>query len=114
MKKDDKIKLANNTFKFSFIAFLIAFTTLYISQATGYYEYEQHQKAILTEEKIKQFEQDVLDGKNIDINEYLTNTDKNYQNKVSRLGLNVSNQIGDVVKTGIEGIFKFLNKMIEE
>ncbi|MDD3392120.1 MAG: hypothetical protein PHE54_01030 [Bacilli bacterium] len=114
MKTEDKIKIANNVFKFIFIALLIAFTTLYLSQATGYYEYEQYQKTVLTEEKIKQFEEDVLAGKNIDINDYIDNTDKNYQNKISRMGLNISSQIGDVVKTSLEGLFKFLSEVIEE
>lgn len=114
MKKEDKIKWATNIFKFLFIIFLIIYITLYVSQKTGYYEFEQHQKVALTEEKIKQFEEDVSKGKDIDLEDYIDKTDKSYQNKTSQLGLTISQGIGNSVKAGVEGLFKFLNRMIEE
>ena len=114
MKKEDKIKLYNNSFKMIFIALLITFITLYLSQATGYYEYELHKKVVLTEEKIKQFEEDVADGKNISIENYLESTSKNYSNKASTTGYYLSSNIGKYVRIGIEETFKMLNKLIED
>lgn len=114
MKKEDKIKLCNNSFKLIFWVLLITFVTLYLSQATGYYEYELHKKVVLTEEKIKQFEQDVADGKNISIENYLESTAKNYNNKTSTTGYFLSSNIGRYVRIGIEETFKMLNKLIEE
>jgi hypothetical protein len=113
MKKEDRIKLYNNSFKIFFWIMLITFVTLYISQATGYYEYELHKKVILTEEKIKQFEKDVADGKNVSIENYLENTSKNYNNKTSNAGYILSSTIGKYVRIGIEETFKVLNKLIE-
>jgi len=109
-----KEKTLNNIFKFIFLTFFVIFLTLYISQVTGYYEYEQHQKTVLTEEKIKQFEEDVASGKNIDIKNYLENETKDYNNKASRLGNTVSMQIEKTVKSGMNGLFKILSKMFEE
>ena len=53
------------------LTILVAFTAIYVSEATGYYEYEQHKKVILTEEKIKEFENDVKNGKNINIKDVI-------------------------------------------
>lgn len=114
MKKEDRIKLYNKTFKIIFWVLLITFITLYLSQATGYYEYELHQKVVLTEEKIRQFEKDVAEGKNIDIEDYLENTNKNYSNKASSIGYYLSSTIGKYVRIGIEEALKALNKFIGE
>ena len=51
--------MAYKCFKFTIISLLIIFLVLYISQSTGYYEFEQHRRVALTESKIKQFEQDI-------------------------------------------------------
>ena len=112
--KENKHKKANKVFYWFIFILLITFITLYISQATGYYEYEQSRKTAFTEEQIKQFEQDVKNGKEIDINDYLENTNKNYQNNISRLSLNVSEGIGKYAKIGIEKIFEGIAKIIEE
>ena len=114
MKKEDKIKLYQKVFRFFFTIFLIAFLTLYLSQATGYYEFEQHKATTFTKEQIKQFEKDVAAGKNIDMKQYLKNSNKDYSNHMSDLGYQLSSGVGNVVKTGIEGVFGALNKMVEE
>lgn len=114
MKPETKIKKRNKVFRWTLFIFFLLFLTLYISQATGYYEYEQSRKTALTEEQIKQFEQDVKDGKEIDINSYLENTNKNYQNNISKVTLNISEAISKYMKSGIEKVFEGIAKVIEE
>lgn len=114
MKKEDKEKIYNGIFKIAFIILSVSFITLYISNSTGYFEYHQRQNVILTDEKIKQFEEDVKNGVNLDLESYLENTKKNYNNKTSKLGLFLSNKIGEYAKKGIEIAFKFLNDFIKE
>ena len=70
MKTEDKKKLGNKICTKLFMALLVAFLALYLSEKSGYYEYEQHKQTTLTKEKIKQFEKDVADGKNVDIKDY--------------------------------------------
>ena len=113
MDNNLKKKWVHRIFKYVFVLAFIAFLTLYLSQATGYYEYENHQKATLTEEQIKQFEQDVRDGKNIKIENYVEKTHIDYSNKASDMGSKVSDTISHSVKIGIEKIFGALNKLIE-
>lgn len=114
MKKEDKLKIYNTIFKFVFIILLVAFLTLYISNETGYFEYQQRQNVVLTDKKIKEFENDIKNGVNLDLESYLENTKKNYNNKASRIGLFVSKKIGEYTKGGIEKTFKFLNDLISD
>lgn len=114
MKTEEKQKLGNKIFrKIWFILFLV-FLTLYVSQASGYYEYSTAKKTSFTEEQIKKFEQDIKDGKNIDIEEYITNTNKNYQTKLSRSSLSISETITRYTKRGIEKIFSIIGNAMEE
>ena len=93
---------------------LVSFSAIYISQATGYYEYEQYRNSVLTQEQIAKFEKDVEEGKNIDIDSYLTHDLPNYENHMSQLGLNISDGINHFVVEGIGDVFGFLNRMIED
>ncbi|MDD2180777.1 MAG: hypothetical protein PHW32_00145 [Bacilli bacterium] len=114
MKPEDKIKLYTKIFNTSFIVLLIVFLALYLSQATGYYNYEQHKKMVLTEERIKEFEKDIKAGKDLNLENYLDNPTKNYQNKISGFGQRLSYNIGKYTKIGIKKTFGFLNKILEE
>lgn len=110
MKKDKKIKL----FKGILVALFIVYITIYVSQLTGYYEYKNYQKTVLTEEQIEQFEQDVKDGKQVNVKDYVVNTNKNYQTNLSKMGMNLSNTISSWVNKGINSSFDFLVKLVDE
>ncbi len=114
MNKEEKVKVYAKVFNTIFIILLILFLTLYTSQATGYYNYEQHKKMVLTEEKMKQFEKDIKEGKNLSLENYLENPIKNNQNKISRFGYQISYNIGHYTKLGIRKTFGFLSKIINE
>lgn len=107
MKPEEKKKWINKLLWRSFLVLLICFTALYLSEETGYYEYEQHRNMVLTSEKIKEFEQDVKDGKNIDIENYVVTEKEDYSNTVSNFGMDVSNSINSFVSDGLNSIFKF-------
>lgn len=113
MKKESKNKKRNKVFRWCLFFLFLIFLTLYFSQATGYYEYEQSKVTAFTEEQIKKFEQDVKDGKEIDINNYLENTNKDYQNSISRVTLNISEGISKYMKMGIEKVFEGIAKVLE-
>ena len=113
MNLKEKQKLGNTIFKrFWFMMFLI-FLTLYVSQASGYYEYEIRKKATFTEEQIKKFEQDIKDGKEIDVEQYISHTNKNYQNKLSSSVLLISEMISKYTKLGIEKVFSIIGQAVE-
>lgn len=90
------------------------FMTLYISQATGYYDYEQYKKSELTKEKIAQFEKDVKEGKEIKIENYLKSVQYDYNNNASTAGLKISTTIKKYVTTGINGTLSFFGMLLSE
>ena len=51
--------MKKNIFKLVIIMLIITFTIMYIISSTGYYEYNMQSKTILTNDKIKEFEEDV-------------------------------------------------------
>lgn len=98
-----------------FIWFLfLGFLVLYFSQASGYYEDLNNKKSTLTEEKIKEFEQDVKSGKEIKVENYVVNIKKDYGNKVSSFGLFTSKAFAKYFKIGMNGIFGGIDKMVNE
>lgn len=101
-------------FKWAFTLLFIIFMTLYFSQLTGYYEYQNYQKMVMTEEQIKKFEQDVRDGKEVDIKDYTENTVRNYDNPFSNLGLNLSKLISGLVEDGVIKLFSSIAGMVNE
>lgn len=110
MKKDKK----NKFFKILTILLFIVYLTIYISERTGYYEYKNYQKTILTKEQIAKFEDDVKNGKNVKLNDYVVNTNKHYQTNLSKIGSNISNFISKIINKGIDSSFDFLSKLVDE
>lgn len=104
-----KIKL----FKFIFTFLFLVFITMYFSEESGYYEFKKNKTKELTEEQIKKFEEDVSLGKEVDIKDYVVVKEKNYQNHLSKLGLNVSNTISKIVKKGLDSTFSVVIDLVE-
>lgn len=100
--------------KFSLLALVLVFLILFFSSSGGYYEYELNKKSNLTEEAIKKFEQDVRDGKEIDINDYVVKEKKDYSNTFSKLGLKLSSKIGTIFKEGVKLIFNSVGNLVDE
>ena len=53
----------------------------------------------MTEEKIKQFEEDVKNGKEIKVENYVVNIKKDYSNKISNFGKKVNAIKANIVPT---------------
>ena len=49
-KEKKKRKIFNKVMSRIFLGLLVGFIALYVSEATGYYEFEQHKKVTLTSE----------------------------------------------------------------
>ncbi|MBQ9072468.1 MAG: hypothetical protein IJY25_04870 [Bacilli bacterium] len=108
-----KKKTKNKIFKFIFMIFFLSFIVIYFSELTGYYEFQNHKKATLTEEQIRKFENDVAEGKEVDINEYLVVNNTTYNNKLSKITSKLSDGISNIVESGVENTFKILSKLVD-
>ena len=103
-------KKKNIFLKILLILFIIYFV-LYIMDNLGYYNVATKNK-IITEEKIKEFESDVKNGKNIDIKEYV-NDETNYRNTYSNIGYQSSLFIDTTLNKGIKKMSKILKKLFQ-
>ena len=104
----------NKIFKIIFGMLLLSYIVVYFSEITGYYEYQNHAKAALTEEQIRKFENDVNSGKEVDIKEYIIVNQTTYNNKLSKAASKLSDGISKLVQIGVEKSFKFLSRILEE
>ena len=68
----------------------------------------------MLEEQIKKFEEDVKNGNEVDINEYLVVNNKKYNNTLSKLASKLSDGISKIVNSGVEYTFKYISKLIDE
>lgn len=109
-----KVKLRTKVFRISFIILFAVFITTFVSNKYGYYEYKKHEQVTLTNEQIKKFEADIKEGKEIDIEDYTKDITKNYQTKLSQMGLNVSNGASKIIKTSVNSFFKYVDSFINE
>lgn len=100
-------------FRYTISILFATFMALYLSQTTGYVEYENRKKVELTAKQIEKFEKDIAKGKPVDVESYLKQNNKNYQNKLSKTGLKISKIAGNGVKKIVEKSFKMLPKMEE-
>ena len=101
----------NKLIYFFFIIMFVAFLSIYISTTTGI-ETDNNKKSVFTEEKIKEFEKDVAEGKNVNIKDYVVDTSKDYTNKITNFGESMSDLIYDMVNGVLKGSFKVVEKMI--
>ena len=104
----------NKFIKVLLLFIVIIFLVMFFTSSSGYYEYELNKKTNLTQEAIERFEQDVKEGKEIDINNYLVNEKKDYNNKFSNAGLTLSNNIKKIFSEGVKFIFDSIGNLVDE
>lgn len=108
---DKKKKLYSKIFWKIFIALFFAFGALYLSEKTGYYEFEEHKQVNLTNEKIKEFEEDIKSGKDINIKDYIDEKEVSFENSFSNTGIFLSETISNWLENGLNSTFGFLNSV---
>ena len=109
-----KNKKKNQFFKVLFIFLFIAYITIYTADKSGYMDFQNYKKMSLTKEKIKEFEQDVKNGKRVDLTKYTDNKARSYSNKISNAGYNISNGVSSLVNKGVVGFFDTIARLAEE
>lgn len=109
-----KHKKKQKTCKVILIFLFIAYITIYISQKSGYMDFQNYKKAYLTQEKIAQFEKDIKAGKKVDLTKYSDTDKKNYSNAISNAGYSLSKGISGLVNKGVIGLFDTVAKLAKE
>ena len=96
------------------IIIVIIFISSYIIASTGYYEYTMRERTIITNEKIKEFEEDIRNNKDVDIKDYYDNKELDYSNKITTLVYNVSDNSNKLARKAIKYLFKKLGTLVED
>lgn len=94
-----KKKKPNLFFKLLSILFIV-FIGLFIACKSGYYESKVNRNVTLTNDAIKQFEQDILEGKEVDLNSYMNVEVKDYSNTFTKTGEKLSETLGNLFSDG--------------
>ena len=99
-------------FKSIFMLLLIIYLCIYFSCISGLYEYNNYKKVSLTNEQIIKFEQDIKDGKPINIDNYIVEEKSMHNNKLGNMGKKLSYTISDSVKKLLSTSYNFLSKLV--
>ena len=103
-----------NVARIVLLVLFILFVGLYLVGNSAYYDYEAASRSRLTEEQVRIFEQDVQEGKAIDIENYLKLNEKNNDNLISRTTLNISNTISKSFDRALNYVFGKINDVMNE
>ncbi len=91
-----------------FIYLVILFFLFIYFFGGNIYKYKLTEKKDLTLEQISKFENDIKNGIEIDLSEYVVK-DKNYYNSIT----NINNDISKIINVGLRKIFQYLLKKID-
>lgn len=95
------------------ISTILIFLLSYFIENSGYYEYSLQNRKNLTEDQIKQFEQDVKEGKDIDLDTYLKETTIDYSNSLTRTTSEANLKLNNYLKQLITNTMGILGKLIK-
>ena len=99
--------------KVTIYTIVIIFLCSYFIETTGYYEYNLQNRKNLTEEGIKQFEQDIKEGKEIDLNDYLATNNIDYSNELTRTTSQASIKLNNYLKEFLTNGFGIFEKLVK-
>ena len=85
-------------FKFIVFTIVVVFFCTYFMEKTGYYEYKLQNKKILTENEMLKFENDVREGRDVSLEDYLSNTNIDYSNNLTKTTSNLSIKLNKYLK----------------
>ena len=104
-----KKKTIHPFFKILIVFFLI-YCVLFIMNETGYYEKSVKNRTILTEQKRREFEKNIDDGKTLSIVSYLPQR-VDYSNALTKGANYLSNRLGDIVDNNVDSIWAFFKTL---
>lgn len=105
-------KKKTNWFKIVMIFFFVAYISLYILNLSGYYDGSIRRKIEFTEGQILEFEEDIKNGKNVEVTDYLEDQNKDYTNGASKLGYTISKNVDAFLNRGIKDIISILGRIL--
>ena len=94
---------------FLFVVFLIN----YYQVKSGNYISEENKRTILTEEKIREFEDDVKNGDFVDIKDYTENDYVDTTTAVTDIGYEIGEVVNDFINNKVVGFFEYVGQFFK-
>lgn len=89
----------------------ILFIALFIANMSGYYESKIRDRVIVTEEGIKEFENLVQNGEEIDVTSFLNTEREDYSSKMSNLGDTITSGFENFISNGANILYDVLKSL---
>ncbi len=106
----EKTKKKNWPLKILGLLFVL-YLSLTIAMEAGYYEAILQKKSWITNDAMAKFEQDVKEGKEVDINDYITDVHKDFSNGATKAGVAFSSAVEEVMSNGITEMVNIFKKL---
>ncbi len=100
-------------FFYVFLLFFICYIIFFVIGESGYYEYKMQRKTVMTNEAMERFESDIKKGKDVSIEDYVVNSEKDYTTTLTKATNKVSKSVNKMLKRVVEGVFKVLGSFVE-
>ena len=99
--------------KIFFLLIILLYLLLFFSYKNGYYKDLNKEKKILTDEKIKEYEEDLANGIDVTKKEYVV-ISPSYDNTYTRTFLKLSKTIETGFDKTIKYLFRKISRMVDE
>lgn len=105
--------------KKAWIIFSRTLTVLFIIFLINYFQVESgnynnlNDKTVLTEEKIREFEEDVKNGNYVDIKDYTTMDYTDTSNNISNMGYYIGESIDDFINNKVLTVLTFIGNLFK-
>ena len=106
--------IKNKALKLTMTIIILIYIISYYVANSGYYEYHLQERTYLTNQKIKEFEEDVKNNENIDVKDYLAYEKVEYTNKFTNLMYQISSKGNNVARKIIKTVFRKLRYLVED
>ncbi len=99
--------------KIGFLLIVLLYLLLFFSYKNGYYKDLNEEKKILTDEKIKEYEEDLKNGIDVTKKEYVV-VEPSYDNAYTRTFLKLSKTIESSFDKTIKYLFRKISKIVDD
>jgi len=106
----NKKKKGNVILKILSVLFII-YIALFIANMSGYYEGKIRDQVLVTDEGIKEFEEKVQNGEEIDLDSFLNLEKEDYSNNLSLLGDNLTNSLQKFISGSMDIVGNVINSL---
>ena len=99
--------------KLCFFTLFFIFLCAYFSVGNGYYEYYLASQRNLTKDAIRHFEDDIRNGRDIDIQQYSNENRVDYSTNLTKRVSQVNLKLNQYLKDLIDNVFRVMEKFVK-